>query len=123
MPADPPLAPPADRGRTTIADRVVERVAAAASAEVDAVLDTHGGWTRSLLGRGLPRAEAVVAGSTSRIAVEVACPWTAPLPAVTAEVRAHVARRVTELTGVVVARVDVSVTDVVHDATPARRVR
>ena len=74
------LAPPAERGRTTIADKVVDRIAAAATTEVDVVLRARGGWTR-LMGKNLPSASAVVAGKTCKVAVEVAVPWTTPLPA------------------------------------------
>ncbi len=116
------LAPPAERGRTTIADKVVDRVAIAATAEVDQVLTAHGGWGR-LVGRGLPSAHAVVAGGTCKVTVDVGVPWTAPLPTVAAQVRDHVAERVHTLTGLAVTRVDVTVADVVHATDDAPRVR
>ena len=121
MPATRERAPPADRGRTVIADKVVTRVAAIAAAEVEAVIDTRSGWTR-LVRKGLPHADAVVAGGTSRIAVEVAATWPTPLADVAARVRDLVTSRVTELTGTAVSRVDVTVADVVHVDTAARRV-
>lgn len=117
------LAPGAERGRTRIADKVVDRVAVAATAEVDQVLDATGGWTSRLTGRGLPSADAVVAGRTCKISVDVAVPWTASLPAVAAQVRDHVGTRVADLTGFTVTRVDVTVADVVHAAPATRRVR
>ncbi|MBD3912990.1 Asp23/Gls24 family envelope stress response protein [Nocardioides hwasunensis] len=112
--------PAADRGRTVIADKVVERVASIATSEVEAVIDTRKGWTK-LIRKGLPHAEAVVAGDTSKITVEVAATWPTPLAQVAAQVREHVTRQVVDITGVTVTRVDVTVADVVHlDAAEAR---
>jgi uncharacterized alkaline shock family protein YloU len=120
-PDDAPV-PVEDRGRTTIADQVVERIAAMAAAEVESVVDTRGGLTRLLLGH-LPRASATVAGSTSRIQVEVAASWPTPLGTLAAQVRDHVSERVTTLSGLVVTAVDVSVADVVHTQSRQRRVQ
>lgn len=114
--------PAEERGRTTIADKVVERIASIAANEVEAVIDTRTGWTRIVRGR-LPRAEAVVAGGTSRITVEVAATWPTPLNSVAGRVRDHVSERVTTLTGVDVTAVDVSIADVVHLETAERRVK
>ncbi|WP_165355107.1 Asp23/Gls24 family envelope stress response protein [Nocardioides oleivorans] len=114
--------PVAERGRTVVADKVVERVASIATAEVEAVIDTRTGWTR-LVRKGLPHAEAVVAGGTSRITVAVAATWPTPLAQVAAQVRENVTRQVAHITGVTVARVDVTVADVVHLDSPAPRIR
>ena len=114
--------PAEERGRTTIADQVVERIASIAANEVEAVIDTRTGWTRLVRGR-LPRAEAVVAGGTSRITVEVAATWPTPLNSVAGRVRDHVSERVSTLTGVTVTAVDVSIADVVHLETAQRRVK
>ena len=115
------LAPAAERGRTSIADRVVTRVASIAAAEIESVIDTRSGWTK-LVRKGLPHAEAVVAGGTTRITVQVAATWPTPLSQVAAQVRDHVTERVAHLTGTQVSRVDVTVADVVHVETAARRV-
>ncbi len=117
-----PPAPAAKRGRTTIADKVVERVASIATSEIEAVIDTRRGWTK-LVHRGLPRASAIVAGDTCRIQVEVAAIWPAPLAEVASRVRDHVTTQVAALTGVTVAAVDVSVADVVHVEAAQRRVQ
>jgi uncharacterized alkaline shock family protein YloU len=109
-----------ERGTTTIADKVVERIAVIAAREVDAVTQ-GGGWTR-LVGRGLPRVSAVVAGGTSRVSVEVATAWPKPLSAVATHVRDHVSERVTALSGITVTAVDVTVADVVHVDSAQRRV-
>lgn len=116
------LPPPEERGATTIADKVVERVATYAAGEVAHPEAGRTGLGR-LVARDLPRASAVVAGSTSRIKVEVAAPWPTPLSALAAEVRDHVSERVTALTGVAVTAVDVSVADVVHVQSTHRRVQ
>lgn len=119
--ADRVLPAPEDRGRTTIADGVVSRIASIAASEVEAVVDTGKGWTK-LVRRGLPHAEAKVAGATSSITVEVATTWPTPLARLTEQVRAHVTERVGTLAGVTVSRVDVTVADVVHLDEPPPRV-
>ncbi|ROR92322.1 Asp23/Gls24 family envelope stress response protein [Nocardioides aurantiacus] len=115
------LPAPEERGRTVIADRVVERIASAAAGEVESTVDSRGGFGRLVRGR-LPSAEAVVAGRTSRISVEVGAVWPASLSQLTARVRDHVGERVHTLTGVEVTAVDVTVADVVHSTAPSRRV-
>ncbi len=114
-------AEPDERGTTTIADRVVERVASIAASEVEAVTQARSGWA-SAVRRSLPRASATVAGSTARISVDVAAVWPTPLSSLAAEVRDHVSAQVTALTGVEVLAVDVSVADVVRAQAARRRV-
>lgn len=109
-------------GRTTIAPRVVERIAVAAAAEVDATTRANGGLTRLVRGR-LPRASAVVAGQTSRISVEVAATWPTPLASVAGEVRDHVAERVGTLAGVDVTAVDVTVAEIIQSRDLSPRVQ
>lgn len=118
---DSALLPAEQRGHTTIADKVVERIASIAAGEVEAVTDSRQGWTRVVRG-GLPRATAVVAGDTSRISVAVAAIWPAPLSGVAGRVRDHVSDRVSTLVGVTVTAVDVSIADVVRVETARRRV-
>ncbi|GAB3659747.1 hypothetical protein GCM10027596_17530 [Nocardioides korecus] len=116
------LPAPEDRGRTSIADKVVERIASIATGEVEGATDTRSGLLRAVRG-GLPHAEAVVAGGTSRIKVEVAATWPTPLSRLATQVREHVSERVATLTGVTVTAVDVTVADVVHVETAHRRVQ
>ncbi|MEP6814745.1 MAG: Asp23/Gls24 family envelope stress response protein [Marmoricola sp.] len=104
---------PSDRGSLVIADKVVERIAAIAAGEIEAVSDQASGWTRALR-RSLPRASAKVAGGRTRVVVDVAAPWPTPLTSMAIEVRDHVRERVTTLTGVTVTAVDVTVADVIH---------
>lgn len=115
------LAPPEERGSLTIADKVVEKIASIAAREIEQVTDTRAGWTRMY--RSLPKATAKVAGGRARIGVEVAASWPSSLPTVTAQVRDRVNEQITDLTGVTVVAVDVTIADVVHLETNARRVR
>ena len=118
------LAPPAARGSLTIADRVVERVAAHAATEVDLAT----GAPRTLLGQRLPsaeraRASARVDGGLVSVSVSLAVTWPSPVRRVAADVRAHLTRRVEELTGLEVAEVDVDVATLPAQRDDTRRVR
>jgi len=128
------LAEPGARGRLEVADRVVQRIAEAAAAGVDGVAPrttSDGSLTGSVttavggaLGRSLPRASCVVAGSRVRVEVEVATLWPRPAAEVAARVRDGVAERLETLAGVRVDAVAVTVAKVVRATTPARaRVR
>ncbi len=113
-------ADPASRGRLTIADRVVERVATRAAGEVGQVVSTGSGLD-NVLGHRYPRADATVAGDRARIQVQVAVAWPAPLAQVCASVRDHVRTRVGDLVGVQVDAVDVTAAKVVPAPAPERR--
>ena len=122
--ASPALAPPESRGSLTIADRVVERVAAHAATEVDLAT----GAPRTLLGQRLPsaeraRAQARVDGGLVSVPVALAVTGPAPVRRVAAEVRSHLTRRVEELTGLEVAEVDVDVATLAATRDDTRRVR
>jgi uncharacterized alkaline shock family protein YloU len=131
---DAPPGPAADlpgpdaRGTTTIADRVVERIAARAAGEVDQA----SGAPRRILGRSLGRdddadrrasADARVDGRIVTLAITLAVQWPANVREVAEQVRRHVAERVRELTGLEVAEVDVDVPTLLSGARPAPRVR
>jgi uncharacterized alkaline shock family protein YloU len=137
--ADQPPVPGSPPGRTelgmiSINDRVVEKVAACAAAEVaDAGAAVHRGLGRSLTGaaalggRGtsptrLPKTSADIDGSTVFLDLSISVRWPASVPEVTSAVREHVRSRVRELTGMTVAEVDISVTDLVTQL-PTPRVR
>lgn len=104
----------AERGRTRIADRVVEKIAARAVAEVDNAT----GVARQLLGvrLGSPgpgsaaRVDAEVDGGVVTVRAAMAVRWPAPVRAVTRQVRTHVTERVESLTGLRVEQVDIDVT-------------
>lgn len=109
----PTLNVPGQRGRTTIADRVVTRVAARAVAEVEQT----GGVARELagitLGRqsgaGAARVSARIDGHLTMIEVRLSVNYPAPVRTLTREVRRHVIERVTGLTGLEVRQVDIEV--------------
>ena len=108
------LPAPGQRGRTTIADRVVTRGAARAVAEVEQT----GGAARQLIGitigpqtgEGTARVSARTDGHLAMIQLRVSLAYPAPVRAVTREVRRHVIERVTGLTGFEVRHVDIEVT-------------
>jgi uncharacterized alkaline shock family protein YloU len=107
------VADAAGRGRTRIADRVVEKVASQAVAEVDNAT----GVARRVLGVNLgsagpdsqARVDAEIDGSVVTIRVSMAVRWPASVRTVTRQVRTHVTGRVRDLTGLHVAYVDVTV--------------
>ncbi|WP_350276334.1 DUF6286 domain-containing Asp23/Gls24 family envelope stress response protein [Kribbella sp. HUAS MG21] len=96
-----------DRGRLEIAERAVERIAEITARNHGAVLRRD-----AVLGRGLPKARAVIAGRRTRIEVQVAAAWGRPLAEVAAEVRRSVAADIARYTGLGVDRVDVDITTV-----------
>lgn len=117
------------RGTTVIADRVVERIAERAALEVPGVAPDTGplGVAASLGGlrnpKRLPKASGEVAGGRGRIVLSVGVTWPTALAPVAQQVRAHVASRVVELTGVAVDHVDVSIVKVTPPAPERRRVQ
>lgn len=106
-------AAPQCRGRTTIADQVVEKIAAHTLSEVDAA----GGMARRFLGVPLgrdaadtaPRVSARIEGELAMLQIRISVVYPAPIREVTRRVRAHVAARVGELTGLQVRQVDISI--------------
>jgi uncharacterized alkaline shock family protein YloU len=111
VPATLPAA--GQRGRTTIADRVVARVAARAVTEVELT----GGVARQLMGirigrqagEGSARVDARVDGNLAMIELRLSLTYPAPVRSLTREVRSHVIERVTTLTGLEVRHVDIEV--------------
>jgi uncharacterized alkaline shock family protein YloU len=103
----------AGRGRTRIAGRVVERIAARAVAEVDRATGVPPKVLGVRLGSAGPdslaRVEADVDGGVVTVRVSMAVQWPAPVPAVTRQVRSHVAERLQRLTGLRVEQVDIDV--------------
>jgi uncharacterized alkaline shock family protein YloU len=132
---DAPGSPPGrtSLGLITLNDRVVEKVAACAAAEVpDAGSSAPRVLGRSLAGAlgtrktslsGLPKVSADVDGSTVALDLSISVRWPASVPAVTSAVREQVRRRVRALTGMTVLEVDISVTDLVTRLDKPARVR
>jgi uncharacterized alkaline shock family protein YloU len=112
-------------GVISINDRVVEKMAARAAVEIaDAGAAAPRVLGRSVTGAaavgaratsltGLPRSSADVDGSIVVLDLSISVRWPASVPEVTSAVREHVRRRVSELTGLTVTEVSISVTDLV----------
>ena len=112
-------------GLITINDRVVAKMAARAATEIpDAGAAAPRVLGRSVTGAavvgarttsltGLPKASADVDGSVVTLDLSISVRWPASVPEVTSAVRERVCSRVSGLTGLTVAEVSVSVTDLV----------
>jgi uncharacterized alkaline shock family protein YloU len=122
-------------GSVSIADGVVSKIAARAAAEnPDA-----GAAAVRMLGRtvpgaghlglrgtdlaGLPKASVDVDGSKAFLTLEISVRWPASVPVVTEQVRSHLRRRVSDLTGLCVEEVHIVVADLVTDIARPPRVR
>ncbi|MFL6055800.1 MAG: Asp23/Gls24 family envelope stress response protein [Actinoallomurus sp.] len=107
------VAAPEIRGRTAIAGRVVEKIAARALTEVDAA----GGAARRLWGVPLgsdaagtrSRVKARVDGRLAMLQMRIFVVYPAPIRQVTQRLRARVMSRVGELTGLHVRQVDIEI--------------
>lgn len=136
-PDDPALettdtAPPAtstvtaaeSRGRTEIAEQVVQKIAAAALGEIEEI----GGPARRILGVGSgdpghrPRVTATVHGTDVDLQVRASVRRPAPVPDVVERARARVTARIAETTALHVRRLDVTVTALPSASTPAGRI-
>jgi uncharacterized alkaline shock family protein YloU len=121
-------------GMISINDRVVEKMAARAAAEIpDAGAAAPRILGRSVTGAaalgaratsltGLPKASADVDGSIVILDLSISVRWPASVPEVTSAVREHTRSRVSELTGLTVAEVSISVTDLITQLPPPPRV-
>ncbi|NUO91780.1 MAG: Asp23/Gls24 family envelope stress response protein [Dermatophilaceae bacterium] len=114
------LPEPGRRGRLDIAERVVERVAVIAAAEVEGVRRVGSGL-EGIVGRQYPKATAQVAGGRARVRLDIAVAWPVPLGRTAGAVRDHVGARLESLVGLTVDAVDVTVASVVPDAPREQR--
>ncbi len=138
--AVPPAAAGSRPGRTelgmiSINDRVVEKIAARAAVEIpDAGAAASRFLGRSMAGASalgarqtsltaLPRTSVDVNGSQVILDLSISVRWPASVPEVTDAVREHVRSRVTELTGLTVTKVSISVTALVTQLAAQPRVR
>jgi uncharacterized alkaline shock family protein YloU len=122
-------------GLITINDRVVAKMAARAATEIpDAGAAAPRVLGRSVTGAavvgarttsltGLPKASADVDGSVVTLDLSISVRWPASVPEVTSAVRERVCSRVSGLTGLTVAEVSISVTDLVTRLPGSARVR
>jgi uncharacterized alkaline shock family protein YloU len=126
-PGDEDGPPVEGRGRTTIADKVLERIACRIALDVPGVVRHHSGPDLGPLGSDLPSASAESAGDRIRLGLQVAVDWDAPAHEVAARVREEVRRRLGDATGKAVDRVDVIVAALVptgrQQSTDRRRVQ
>jgi uncharacterized alkaline shock family protein YloU len=113
--------PAAERGTLIIADRVVQKVAVAAAAEVDGVLPAPAtGLTRALRPGRHITADASQhdhgrgASPTIELAIQLSVRYPLPVRATTAAVRDHVMERVLALTGREITGLDIDVTHLTH---------
>ncbi len=111
------------RGRTELADRVVEKIAAQAVTEVDQARGLPASRLRGLMpGEHTERAhaDADVDGRLVLLTVQLTVTYPAPVRTVTRAVRAHVTTRVEQLCDVTVRQLDIRVTALRTDPVPAR---
>lgn len=101
------------RGRLVLSDKVVEKIAGQAAAEVAASAGRSGGF----LGLGSeadasarPKVEVTLSAESADLALAVGIAYPGSIRRATQEVRDHVTERVETLTGVDVRRVDIDVT-------------
>ncbi|MCW2540128.1 MAG: hypothetical protein JWN95_1853 [Frankiales bacterium] len=121
-----------EHGVISIDDRVVAKLAARAALDIadagsaaprvlgrsfDGVIGTRDTSLNSL-----PKATADVDNSMAILGLVISVRWPMSVPDVCARVRAHVADRITELTGLTVAEIQISVTDLVTALPPSPRV-
>jgi uncharacterized alkaline shock family protein YloU len=123
-----------DLGMISINDRVVEKMAAQAAIEIpDAGAAASRFLGRSMAGASalgarrtsltaLPKSTADVDGSLVILDLSISVRWPASVPEVTDAVREHVRSRVSELTGLTVTEVSISVTALVTELPAPPRV-
>lgn len=106
--------PASERGRLVISPRAVQRIAAAAAAEVDAA----GGSVSRVFGQALgsadpdarPQVKATVSGDLVTAEVSMSVPWPCPVSDVADRVRQRVQQQLQTLAGLRVGHVDITVT-------------
>ena len=95
-------------GRLSVRAHALQHIVETVALEVPQVHRTSGSLAGVLT--GTPRATVHVRGTTARVALDVAVAWPAPVSRVADEVRARVLDRASELSGVRLTAVDVTVT-------------
>ncbi|RSN29388.1 Asp23/Gls24 family protein [Amycolatopsis sp. WAC 01416] len=115
------------RGGLTVAGGAVERIAARAITELDGI----GGAASRVLGIAVggedldqgAKVSAQVTGSATTLDVRLSVKYPLSVRATTETAREHLIRRVGELSGLTVTRVDITVTALHSTETETRRVR
>jgi uncharacterized alkaline shock family protein YloU len=90
--------PAADRGRLVVAEKVVAKIATQAAREVS----PDGGGAA-------PRVRVTLADNVASLTVELGVAFPRPIRATVIELQQHLTRRLQELAGVRVARIDVRI--------------
>ncbi|WP_052914194.1 Asp23/Gls24 family envelope stress response protein [Protofrankia coriariae] len=119
-------ADPATRGRLLITDRVVEKIAAEATRDIE-----HVGGLRRVLPRRAwsagddrpPRVSARVSRGTARISMSLSVRYPARIMEICDGVRTRVTRQVADLAGLRVTRLDIDVSALDLGSAPGARVR
>ena len=115
------------RGRTSIAEHTVERIATRLLTEVENV----GGSARRMLGVTVggedpdrdAQVTAEITSETVALEVRLSVAYPASVSRSTENARGHLMRRIEELTGLAVSRVDIVVSALHSDTTNVRRVQ
>lgn len=113
---------PESRGVTTLADRVVEKIAARAAAEVPQCTGVPRTVVGITTGKPIVQADAVIDGSVARLSLRVGIEYPAPVTATTRRVRSHVTEAVQRMSGVTVDHIDITVAAVARPQRKEKRV-
>ena len=118
-----PLEQYVDRGTVTVRDKAVQRIARAAACEVGGVHE-HGSRLGVLGGRTLPAVDVEVSDGQARARVELAVAWPRPCRTVADGVRSRVRWALSELAGLGVDTVDVTISTILtpHQVPAPKRV-
>lgn len=108
---------PAHRGRTTVADRVIEKIARQAARSSSPLTSGRG------ISSGLPAVKVTTAGDRARVDARIAAPWGAPPSRTAADAARHIRESLETLTPLTVDVVEVAVAELVLAATYERKVR
>lgn len=112
------------RGRTTLADRVVEKTAAQAALEVDHVHGSAAPLVKRIFGSGPSVGSAAnIDGQLAQLSLDIQIDYPAPVRQITRQVRQHVQGRIAQLCDLTVTDIFVSVTALRTDVAPKPRVR
>ncbi|MET3807793.1 putative alkaline shock family protein YloU [Nakamurella sp. UYEF19] len=111
------------RGTTTLADRVVQKIAARAAQEIPGCVGLHRRVVGIRTGRSAVAADAVTDGSITGLRIAVGIAYPAPITTTTRQIRAHVRDTVERLCDLSVDHVDIDVAEVSRPAVERRRVR
>lgn len=104
-------------GETTVADRVIEKIAQHAARQASP--RTSGG----VLGSGLPSVDVTLAGDRARITARIAAPWGSPPSRIAGLAAERIRTDLETYAQVNVDLVEVSVAELVSSAERERRVR